>query len=228
MNDDIIEKIKKLLALSESSNPNEAAVAYAAATKLIAKHRVDTKDLADDPIIKIALPELTAKKITSWKSHLFNVIGKLHGCLVYIDRKNFDGMFVGTIVGQKSDVEIVRYFYASISNQIEAMKNLAMATVGKGQGKTFSNNFKMEAVNVVVQRLRETQVEIKESNEQAIILVDQRLIQARAAAPPTKVNASPAVRYDPYARSLGAEAGKQVQFSKGLEKSSSSSRLLTA
>lgn len=52
MSDKIIDKIRKLLALAEGSEGNEAEVAAAKAEELIRKHRVDLGDLADkhDPV----------------------------------------------------------------------------------------------------------------------------------------------------------------------------------
>ena len=38
---ELIEKIKKLLALSDSSNPNEAAIALSRAQKLMEKYKIE-------------------------------------------------------------------------------------------------------------------------------------------------------------------------------------------
>lgn len=48
-NDPIIEKIQKLLALSESSNENEAAVAAAMAARLMLQHGIEQSEIPSQP-----------------------------------------------------------------------------------------------------------------------------------------------------------------------------------
>ena len=84
----IIEKIKKLLALSTSSNENEAQAAMTKAQELLAKYKLSMKDIdgthtASENVKKHAT-DVTFKKAT-WKSRLSRVIAENFCCYSYLN-----------------------------------------------------------------------------------------------------------------------------------------------
>ena len=73
----IIEKVQKLLALSQSQNANEAAAAAAAANKLIDQYRLSESDLevqgqAEEPVEEAV--ELTEAELASRVPTLFDAL----------------------------------------------------------------------------------------------------------------------------------------------------------
>ena len=86
MDEKLIEKIKKLLALSESSNENEAKIAMLKAQELLAKHKLSIKEIKDYKIADDSIRE----KISSisfrqgkWKAKLGGLISENFGCYQY-------------------------------------------------------------------------------------------------------------------------------------------------
>ena len=62
----ILERIKKFLALSQSSNPAEAAIALSRAQKLMQEHSISIEDVNLSSVTEIellALPALRAKHL---------------------------------------------------------------------------------------------------------------------------------------------------------------------
>ena len=51
--EELIDKIKKLLALADSSNPNEAAVALSRAQKLMERYNIEAVDLKIENVARM-------------------------------------------------------------------------------------------------------------------------------------------------------------------------------
>ena len=83
-----IEKIKKCLALSKSSNPNEAATALRQAQKLMAQHDVGEIELQLSDVSE-ATTGAACVDIVDWDSGLSHLVGRAFGCEVIsiTDRK---------------------------------------------------------------------------------------------------------------------------------------------
>lgn len=86
MNIGIIEKIKKLLSLSESSNENEAKIAMLKAQELLMKHKLSMREVKEFKVYNSAIKE-KASSITftkaKWKSKLAKLIADNFGCYHY-------------------------------------------------------------------------------------------------------------------------------------------------
>lgn len=103
---DYKDKIRKLLALAKSPEPEEAKLALLKARKLMAEHKLSERDLEErnTTVIKRAIGETFSKKANSWMDPLSIIIGENYsvaacenGCGVYWEDEDFsigqDGMF---------------------------------------------------------------------------------------------------------------------------------------
>src|SRR5215471_21045969 len=87
--DNVIDKIKKLLALSESSNPHEAANAAARAAELMFEHKIQSADLeiaggGKRPAEAVIETTLHGGKWREfWKGQLADSLARSMGCRVY-------------------------------------------------------------------------------------------------------------------------------------------------
>lgn len=80
--DEIIDKIKKCLALSQSANEHEAAIALRQAQRLMAAH-----DISDLDVLAAGASEARAKsgatsKPASWEARLSGIVADVFGCRV--------------------------------------------------------------------------------------------------------------------------------------------------
>lgn len=86
MDTKIIKKIKKLLALSESSNESEAELSLLKAQELLVKHKLSMKEVKEykeyNSSIKEKLSTITFTK-AKWKAKLANVIADNFKCYCY-------------------------------------------------------------------------------------------------------------------------------------------------
>lgn len=82
---DYKDKIRKLLALAKSPEPEEAKLALLKARKLMAEHKLSERDLEErnTTVIKRAIDETFSKKANSWMDPLSIIIGENYCCSAF-------------------------------------------------------------------------------------------------------------------------------------------------
>jgi len=243
---EVLDKVRKLLRLSTSSNPHEAANAAAKAQALIDAHHLSDALLSlsgeapaqpEEPVEDMGrygadAALAGAARRARWTVQLASDVARANGCRIYL----MGGAV--HLVGRRSDAETVRYLYAYLAREID---RLALAA-GRGLGRTWGNNFRLGAVESVGRRLREhkerSQREAREAapNAAALVLVNQALatIQARGASVQSwmdthmklrKSRGGSGGRWDGSARAAGREAGNGIALGGGARLGSGSARL---
>ncbi len=182
----IIEKIRKLLALSKSTNANEAAAAAAKAQRLMTEHQIaeaelesgeqhERATLADDPI------DTFGWQTPQWKERLCGSLVQLNGCMCWKLSRWERGTRVRKvqIVGRPSDVATVRYLYAWLTAEIE---RLAQRNT-KGRGRDYANSYRMGAVVGCVSAMQAADRQARQTAPSAaLVRLDAREEEARAVA----------------------------------------------
>jgi hypothetical protein len=104
----ISERIRKLLALSRSDNPNEAAAAMAAAVKLADEHRLSMAQVEmQDPDDGKPVIVDVAKKPARWKQLLGSVLAEANHCVACFAEEGAVLVFVGAL----DDIATARAMY---------------------------------------------------------------------------------------------------------------------
>jgi hypothetical protein len=125
VSENIVEKIKKLLALSKSTNIHEAASAAEKAHKLMLEHRLAISDVTD------VLPEdiveeeiMDARMMAVWRFGLLTACARNYYCGVVRleDEILSDGIATGmritaVIMGRKDDVGAVRCLFEHMEKE---------------------------------------------------------------------------------------------------------------
>lgn len=113
-NNEIIEKIKKVLAMTDSPYPEESQAAMLKAQELMLKNGLSISDIedADKPKQKEVVDEIAYESIRLkwWKKSLSGIIGNNFRCHPYL---GYHGVY---FIGIKEDVEIAKnvYLYAVV------------------------------------------------------------------------------------------------------------------
>jgi len=113
----IVEKISKLLALSESTNEHEAKLSLMKAQEIMAKYNIEMKD------VKIQREEIIENKVDDisiglqWKSYLAQIIGENFRCeVLFACRGNSKkAIFIGYAYDTEIAISIFRYAYKVIN-----------------------------------------------------------------------------------------------------------------
>lgn len=123
----VIEKLKKLLALAQSPNENEAAVAMAQAIRIAQRENVNLDSIRglefDEPVQEN--DGWAKSRFEPWERHLLLNIAEMFGCKIIQGwkhnekRHDFDIHMI--VVGHPSDSEIVLYLTAYLHRQLTAL-----------------------------------------------------------------------------------------------------------
>jgi hypothetical protein len=186
--DEVLLKIKKLLALGQSSNPHEAASAAAMAQRLMDKNAITEAMLGEQQadaepgaqVWKDPLHEAVGKA-ARWYYTLGTLLAKVNNAKAYTVQSHKNRL-VHTelrLIGRARDVQTVRYLFQFCAAEINRLAGLQA-----GNGKTYINNFRLGVVDGIYEQLitarrkaeeemRENAVDLKKL-ERAIVRVDER------------------------------------------------------
>lgn len=126
MDNKIVEKIQKLLALSESSNEFEAQASMMKAQQLLVKHKMSLKEVKEfktyNSAIKDKKSNISFTK-AKWKAELANLIADNFGCYNYFRTRRTN---VITFFGREEDVLVcnivLEYAIDCISANVRRIK----------------------------------------------------------------------------------------------------------
>ncbi|WP_315075151.1 DUF2786 domain-containing protein [uncultured Clostridium sp.] len=122
----IIEKIQKLLALSESSNENEAQLSLLKAQELLVKHKLSLKEVKEFKIynssIKEKISNISFTK-AKWKAKLGRLIADNFGCYMYFKTHRKQTI---TFFGREEDIIVctivLEYAIDSINSKVKRLR----------------------------------------------------------------------------------------------------------
>jgi hypothetical protein len=181
--DRVVERIKKLLALTASQNPNEAALAASKAQELLFRHN-----------LSMAMVEAATEGGNSaYVADRFDSGGWMHWrrrLLAAVARNNFcrGVSYQGTrevgIVGEPHNVTVVKHLYAFLVHDIIRLADIGVKsehTLDEEESRAWKRSFYLGAVRTVAQRMAEQRQRDIAADEQSAALVvrkDQELEDA--------------------------------------------------
>lgn len=160
-NSSIIEKIKKLLALANSSNEHEAALAAGHAQRLLAEHNLAMADIeaANRPEQADRVETVVSKTLPKWMRHLSAGVSSAFDCQAIHHPASGKMTFIG--VG--ADVEIAAYTFTYLDRTVRKlcsgyMKQHACGTMANRHRELMRQSYYLGAVSTITTRLREQKV----------------------------------------------------------------------
>ncbi|MBD2629169.1 DUF2786 domain-containing protein [Trichormus variabilis] len=144
---EIINKIRKLLALSDSPNENEAIVAAQKANELLVKYNISLGDVHSSESTFSKQVVYVYKKATSWKGQLCAGVAFFNFCVAYECR--FDGLSATILYGRDANVITGKLQWEYLVDVVEKL------TVKSGfQGLSAKNAFRMGCAVRIANRMR--------------------------------------------------------------------------
>ena len=237
----IIDKIRHLRSLAQSSNLNEATAAAAAADRLISKYRVSeveiniSNKMADLPAIEDKEILYESSRVTMWKKSLANVLANHYGCFMWNDTIRVNGRKVSRyrLIGVDSDIAITRYMFAWLLTEIERLSKLFCT----GMGHVYANSYCIGAVTGIQFQLEKIKQEEKAAAVQntqttnALACLDERVDRAKAVLYSlhnnlVAVKTRSCSQYDGNAYAIGVNSGKSIHLGKVMGDGSGSNKTL--
>lgn len=115
----ILDKIKKCLALSASPEPEEAAAALRQAQKLMEKYGVSQFDLSASDIGEIDVKTKVAiSRVNDWELRLIHLVAKAFGCRVLWTKGFYRTCGHYTLIGLKTQLPLAQYTCAVLQRKL--------------------------------------------------------------------------------------------------------------
>ena len=113
IDDKILSKIKKCLALSQSPEPAEAAAALRQAQKMMEMHGITQADLGRADIGRAEVKsKASVSRVKDWELKLLNLVAKAFGCrLLWMESSSYSPDVYGryVLIGLKTQTELAQY-----------------------------------------------------------------------------------------------------------------------
>ena len=174
----IIEKIKKLLALANSSNEHEAALAAGHAQRLLSEHNLAMADIeaAHRPDKADKAETYVSKSLPKWMRHLSAGVSTAFDCQA-IHHPATGKM---TFIGIGADVQIAAYTFTYLDRTVRKlcsnyMKQHVSSTIANRHRELMRQSYYLGAVSTISARLREQKVQTPVTTG-ALVLVKEGLI----------------------------------------------------
>ena len=118
----LLERIKKLMALSQSSNPNEAAIALARAQKLMKENEISSEDLELSSFAEERIPTVRGLRDSKISSHLANIVAKALGLEFFRTVTSSGNSSYITFIGPHDRLKSGVYVYTILTRQVQIVK----------------------------------------------------------------------------------------------------------
>ncbi|EHN09444.1 hypothetical protein PAI11_37780 [Patulibacter medicamentivorans] len=210
--DNVTARIRKLLALSESPNENEATAAAEKAQALLLKHGLDLAAVAASADQEIGVDDTYVRDTgctVPWRRSLAGAVARsLGGDITYLSGAHVH--FYGPRGSTESMVELYRY----LERNLDRESKLAAATRDEFwvPTRTWRNSWLLGAVDRLQERFkaRRTMVERETANPHAIVLVKDAVTRAIEDLHPNLRKGHYRASVDPAAAAAGDRAGARM------------------
>lgn len=214
----IVRKIQRCLALSQSSNSNEAEMAMRQAQAMMRNYRLTEADIHAESVSQTERHTGLAR-LSDWQRSLANTAATTFGCRViqsHIPGRQYKFVFIGVMPA----AELAAYAYDSLLAQIKTARKTftSQHKTTRGQADDFCRGWVMAVHRQVEDFAKATTTH--ESN--ALMVIAQRDDAAITAYIKNKMGKAGQVKerkpeLDPAALSLGYHSGKAAKIHQGIQ-----------
>jgi hypothetical protein len=227
----IIEKIKKLLALSASANEHEAALAASHVQRLLSEHNLALADIdaTERPVKAERIETAVAKTLPKWVRHLSAGVCDAFDCQA-IHHPAAGKM---TFIGVGADVQIAAYTFSYLDTTVRRlcssyMKQYPADRLAARQREMLRQSYYLGAVDTIYGRLQK-QKQQTPITPGALVPVKQGLIkQAVQELGTIRTVHSRRSFINKSAYNQGQEDGREVGINRGIDGGGSTSRAISS
>lgn len=219
----VLELIRRLLALSTSSNEHEAAQAASKAQELLLKYNLEMSQIKQEKGEEVERWDFHTPLHESWLDSLMGAVSTANLCRVVRGKHWVEGNRNGNVFtpgkmnrkyylfGKRVNLEVTEFMYAYLAGEIDRL------TPSK-KGVRYKTSFRLGAVVTISQRLREELQHFQSTPEtKALIVVSDKAVGEAVKRDFPKLYAGKRVSIsDNGAYRDGVAAGKTVQFRQGV------------
>ena len=217
----VLERVKKLLQLAQSSNPHEAELATLKANELLLRHNLD--HLQDEPQETIYLDRLLARPRRDAKlSAIYEILrhfivrpvismGKDQCCL--------------EVSGTLTNVKLTRYGGEFLDRELDRLWELTKAEESL-QGLRAKNSFFVGVARGFEEKMKQSKSSFSAQDQKSLMVVEKKLEHDVRKIYRRLSSSSSGGATDERARQAGVSKGRTLTINKGVESSGRKTFLL--
>ena len=211
---DILRKIKKLMALSSSSNKNEAEQAMIKSQELLLKHNIETKHLESSDEEKIFLKRIMKQpKKTAKMTAIAKILEVFFVSVVF--SRTLEGTYL-EILGNKINLQIAQYVADVLNQKLDDLWN-QIKHEHKLKGLTAKNSFFLGIAIGYCNKIKALKTAYPAAITQSLIIVEKNLEKAKALVYKRLLHSTGTSRYCETASSLGKQAGTSLNINPAIQ-----------
>ena len=183
----VIDKIRKLLALSESANENEAALAAEKAQELLARYNIDlfeVKDVREEQPVERDSSETRSQ---SWRRQIYHAVAEMYFCKYYYDSiqrpsststRGFVRRDLHFLTGQPHNIDVAKMIAAYLCATVMRLANEGSHDYPKQERARYKKSFHNACAFRLRQRIGER---VERTKQTETVASDGRNLPALAS-----------------------------------------------
>lgn len=219
----VLEKVKKLLQLAQSSNVHEAESATLKANEILLRHNLSFVNSENDEPLYLDRLLLRKRK----DSKLMAIYEILRHFIVRPVLSQGKGVCCLEVSGTKTNVELARYVASFLDRELDDLWNKTKKEFHL-QGLKARNSFYMGVASGFDTKMKSMKENFSEADKKSLRVIEGELDQKVARIYRRLSSSSSSSSIDGKAHSLGHESGKSLTIRKGVESNSAKGLYLPA
>ncbi len=215
-NEQMLNTVKKLLKLAESSNKHEAELATIKANQILTKYHLENIDLTSEDLSETHVQVvLEMKKATQKHSAIAAILKTFHVYPVFT--KNREGSAL-EVTGDALSVELAEYVASFLDQHLEFLWEQEAKENPFRRGVIFKNSFMRGVSAGYRNKLKATQTNQEIKN--ALVLIDNSLQKRVAQVYPHLSKAKSSAKHDSTSYNSGIAAGSALSINPAINSKS--------
>lgn len=160
----VIDRIRKLLALSESANEHEAALAAERAQELLARYNIDLFEVEDVEEEQPVERDSSETRSQVWRRHIYQAVAKMYFCVYYFESiqrpssestRGFVRRDLHFFTGQLHNIHVAKMVAAYLCATIIRLANNGSTSCPKRERARYKKSFHNACAFRLSQRIRQ-------------------------------------------------------------------------
>jgi hypothetical protein len=221
----LLERLKKLLALTSSDNPHERELATLKANQLLLDHNLDmtrNRNTHEEEVVYVKRV-LEASRKQAKHISIYEILKTFFVSPVFNHGR---GIFYLEVIGDKTSVELAEYVANFLNNELEVMWKETKKKNPQFKNISAKNSFFRGISQGYIEKIQTQKIKSAQSSE--LIVIEKNLArQLQSVYSRIGHSALSAGTDNAGARAAGVEKGKNLSIKPGLSNTSSIKKFLT-
>lgn len=213
----VFRKIQKLMALTNSSNKNEAEQAMIKSQQLLLKHHIESKYIEEELEEKLFLKRILKQKKENAKMRcIATILETFFINVIYVRTGDFTCL---EILGNAVNIEIAEHVAAVLHGELDNLWNAAKQQANL-KGMIAKNSFFLGLAKGYCNKINALKREYNNDTTHALLVIEKKLLDARSMVYPKLSSIKRSANYCGKSSALGESMGKNLHINPAINKSS--------